>query len=537
MDKEYDFLKQFDKRMRFVGRFAVILSNIVRKSFYKDYGFENDESINVTFAVLLFIMEKSLREEMCTIDDIATFIDKMNIDIWHREKLIGGQRDFADKIINDVLTNNGAQMTFTCDSYDTDKSVERVIRIIGNKPDYDENKVRRTSYYLTEDGYSMLFSTLEVESSMRFTIDEMIFKIQMDKKDYEKAAESIKGVFSDIRAQAQKIKDNMMRIRQDALSYSIDDYKEILSGDMETLKKSQKEFEAYRENVSKRKEELKSIGINERDLDEKEINNLMSLETIEDYLMRSLTEQQKIIGLHFDLKNLYDRELEALSELRYIKRFSLRNEVYDKVIKNPEALSDIGIFMRPLFTRKPDKIYNPALAGILQRPIRKTEEKDNDTVLENGDGITYEERREMMRRRLMGCRRCLESILDIAFESAGRISFEEINDRAKSDSDIFNKIYSDVSVFKQVMVELINTGTYDIELMRKERKDEIIDTDDLAFHAGSEVLDLCDTKYLGIKKITIMKIPDEEKITIENVPDSDGNLHSVTCSDLNIRME
>ena len=73
--------------------------------------------------------------------------------------------------------------------------------------------------------------------------------------------------------------------------------------------------------------------------------------------------------------------------------------------------------------------------------------------------------------------------------------------------------------------------------MRKERKDEIIDTDDLAFHAGSEVLDLCDTKYMGIKKITIMKIPDEEEITIENVPDSDGNLHSVTCSDLNIRME
>ena len=76
---QYDFLKQFPKRMKNVGRYALLVENIIQKTTWRQYGFiKADEQINLTFAVLLYIMEQSLREETCTMDDIGAFIDNIN---------------------------------------------------------------------------------------------------------------------------------------------------------------------------------------------------------------------------------------------------------------------------------------------------------------------------------------------------------------------------------------------------------------------------------------------------------------------------
>ena len=69
---QYDFLSQFPKRMKSVGLYAVLLQNSIQKTTWKQYGFvKADEQVNVIFAVLLYIMEQSLKEEHCTMDDIS----------------------------------------------------------------------------------------------------------------------------------------------------------------------------------------------------------------------------------------------------------------------------------------------------------------------------------------------------------------------------------------------------------------------------------------------------------------------------------
>lgn len=73
---EYDFLKQFSKRMKIVGMFSTLIKNSWQKTTWKQFGFETmDEQVNMIYAVLLFIMEYSLREQPCTIDDISVFVD------------------------------------------------------------------------------------------------------------------------------------------------------------------------------------------------------------------------------------------------------------------------------------------------------------------------------------------------------------------------------------------------------------------------------------------------------------------------------
>ena len=75
---QYEFLKQFSKRMKHVGMYALLLQNSLAKQTWKQYGFmKTDEQINMIFAVMLYIMEQSLREESCTMDDIGYALGKV----------------------------------------------------------------------------------------------------------------------------------------------------------------------------------------------------------------------------------------------------------------------------------------------------------------------------------------------------------------------------------------------------------------------------------------------------------------------------
>ena len=105
---QYDFLKQFEDRMRHVGRYVRLITASSQKQIWKDSGFETvDAQMNVLFAVLLFVMEESLKEEICTIDDITAFLDGLNKDYLHRPMGYEECHALCDFIINTILSNDG----------------------------------------------------------------------------------------------------------------------------------------------------------------------------------------------------------------------------------------------------------------------------------------------------------------------------------------------------------------------------------------------------------------------------------------------
>ena len=59
--------------MKNVGLYALIIQNSAQKTIWKQYGFQKlDEQLNMIFAVMLYIMEQSLKEESCVMDDIGS---------------------------------------------------------------------------------------------------------------------------------------------------------------------------------------------------------------------------------------------------------------------------------------------------------------------------------------------------------------------------------------------------------------------------------------------------------------------------------
>ena len=334
---QYEFLKHFPRRMKHVGAYALLFANSSQKTIWKQYGFlKLDEQVNVIFVLLLYLMEQSLKEENCTIDDIGAYMDSLNMRYFGKNMSYEDCKSLGDFIINVVLSNEGKAMYF--DGYDFEERAYRTMNIsyVANRIVYVDSEVRRTSYYLTEDGYNLLLSTLEIENNMKITIHEMIFRMHLEKQSYDRAVDDIKNVFNLLRIQLQKIEEAMGRIRRNALSYSVADYESVLEANLDTISDTKQKFLGYRELVKARARELEEMNLNVRRLDEKEEEKLRNLSVIESYLNRTIDEHQKILSSHFDLKALYTRELEQLSQMSFIRRFSLRSDLYEKILEHPK---------------------------------------------------------------------------------------------------------------------------------------------------------------------------------------------------------
>lgn len=535
---QYEFLKQFSKRMKHVGMYALLLQNSLAKQTWKQYGFmKTDEQINMIFAVMLYIMEQSLKEESCTMDDIGAYIDNLNSNYFQKNMSYDDCKKLGDFIVNIVLSNEGRAMYF--DGYDFEDRAYKIMNVsyIANRIIYVDEGIKRTSYYLTEDGYNLMLSTLEIENNMKLTIHEMIFKLHLEKQSYDKAVDEIKNVFNFMRIQLQKIEEAMLRVRRNALSYSVADYEALMLENMATIGDTKEKFMGYREMVKQRALELEQQNINVRKLNVEEEEKLENLHIIEGYLNRTIDEHQKILNSHFDLKLLYDRELQSLAQMSLIQRFSIRTELYDKVLENPQTLENLDIFLRPLFHQEIPKIYNLNKSMELQRPIRKKVEEDTDELLDFDEEQWQEELERKKKEKLKRYEDSLAFIIDEALKNA-RLTLAELKDILQQDEQAQKVCIPTIDVFKEIMVELIRNREISIETLRKE-KSEYITEQANDFQLNDMLLGLTEdsASRRRIKRIFVERLGDGAVVEFEHVRDELGNEKTIRCTNVIITLE
>lgn len=537
---QYEFLKQFPRRMKHIGLYALLIGNSHQKTTWKQFGFDSlDEQMNLVFAVLLYLMEQSLKEENCLMDDIGAYIDTLNTTNFEKPLSYEDCRSLGDYIVNAILSNNGLPMYFQ--GYDFEKREYQRMNIsyVANRIVYLDTEVKRTSYYLTDDGYSLLLGTLEIENNMKLTIHEMIFKMHLEKQSYDKAVDEVKNIFNLLRMQLQKIQEAMGRIRRNALNYSVTDYQSILGENMDTIRDTRQQFLEYRDLVKARAAQLEEEQINVHKLDEKEEENLENLRIIENYLNRAIDEHQKILNSHLDLKALYTKELEELSQMSLIRRFSLRSELYDKILENPEGLGRMDCFLRPLLIQAPGKIYNLNKAFEPQQSLkRKTEEDSREQI--DFDEEAWQKEQELLRmQKLEKYRRCLGFLIDRLMKN-GEFQLSDCRDELIDEPQKLPQLIPTVEIFKEIMVELIKSREIDIAALRKERSEFIQDSSG-GFQLNEMLLQLLDEEGSAgrgdIRMLFIDRVKDSAAVTFDKVSDEQGNLRAVRCSDILFRAE
>ena len=534
---QYEFLKKFPRRMKNVGLYAVIIQNSSQKLSWKQYGFTKfDEQINLLFEVLLYIMEQSLKEEKCTMDDIATYIDTINVQYLRKDISYEQCHQLGDFIVNTVLSNEGRPMYFGGYDFEKNEYEEMHISYVANKIVYVENEVRRTSYYLTDDGYNLLLSTLEIEDNMKFNTHEIIFRLHLEKQSYDKAVNDIKNVFNLMRIQFQRVQEAMRQIRRNALSYSVDEYEEVLVGNLNTITDTKKKFQEYKTVIQERVKDLEEENINIRKLSKKEQQDLNNLRVIEEYLTRVLDEHQKILNSHFDLKILYTEELERLSQARLIQRFSMRRDLYDKVLKQADTLENMDMFLRPLFNRNPEKIYNLNKAFYYEKSVNAGMEKDTEEEVDFDEEAFRREKEEKLQKKLLVYEKSLQYLLEKA-SVTGEVSLGQLKDRLDIYPEEKEIFIPNVDVFKEIMVELIRNRTIDIATLKKERREYIQEQPD-GFQLNEMILKLVEEQLENndITSIEVERLENEEAITFSEIKDEENRRKTIRCSNVLIRL-
>ncbi|MCT8975909.1 hypothetical protein N4T77_04800 [Clostridium sp. CX1] len=523
-------------RMKKIGAYALLFRNSIAKGTWKRYGFEEGyEQDNLIFSVLLYIMEQSLKEELCTIDHIAVFIDEVNN--LHFKKGISYEecRELSEFIVNTILCDEGNAMYFKAYNFKEGQYKDINISFIRNKMEYIEG-VRRVSYSLTDDGYSLLLSTLEIEENLKITIHEIVFKMHLEKASYDKAVDDIKNIFNMLRIRVQSMEDAIRKIRENPLAYSTEEYKAMMSGNLELLSSTKKQFIIHRETVNEKINEFIEHDIHIKELTKEEEENLNNLKIIEKYLSRTIDEDQRVLKKHFDLKEVYGKELENISKMSLIERFNFRTEVYDKILDNPNKLEDIDIFLRPLFRMQQRKFYNINKALEYQKVIRKVEIEEDEELSFDEKALTEAENKKKLER-LEKYKGVIEVVLELAI-TRGKITLGEINSLIKESQVLMNTLIPTVEIFREVIIELLKNRTIDIAEIREERKNSV-ESGEIEFQLNKSILEIIDanSSFKKIAKITVEKALDNEDVKLEGLLNENGDIKNFICSDISIEIK
>lgn len=527
-----DFLNQHHIRMKKIGAYSILFRNSISKRTWDKYGFiEGYEQDNLVFSVLLYIMEESLKEEICTIDDIGEFIDEIN-SIYYKKSISYEEcKELAEFIVNVILCDEGKAMYFKALNYKKVEYEDINVSFLKNEVKYIEG-VRRVSYSLTDEGYELILSTLEVEESLKLTIQEIIFKLHLDKASYDKALDDMKNIFNNMRRRVQKMEDDIRRIKESPLTYSVDEYKLMMEGNIEILNENKKKFLAHKLAIEEKIEFFEEKDIHIKDLNEEEMENLMNLRVINEYLGRTIDEEQRILKSHFDLKRIYGEELENISKMSLIERFDIKKEVFNKILENPNKLENIHLLFSSLFTRNPDKNYNLNKAFQFQQPVRAKDNEDDEEILSFNEEDVIEAENKKKLERIEKCNKIIELILEFACEKE-KITLSEINNKISESEVLKDVLIPTVEIFREVIIEMLKVRDIDIKELQEERKTSI-DNNEIEFQLNKSIIEIIETNDLlsKVSEIKINKVEFGEDIKLEHVKDENGDYKNFICSDI-----
>lgn len=533
---QHEYLRNFARRMKHIGRYALLIGNSGQKAIWKNYGFtEEAQQLTMVIAAMLFVMEKSLRYENCTLDDITVYLDDLNTQYFHKPMSYEDCRQLGDFIINTVLCNDGIPMYYQAYDFETMAEQKLHISYISNKVVYLENEVRRTSYELTDEGYDFLLGTLEIEDNMKLTIQEMVFQLHMEKQSYDKALDDIRQMFARMRGQVQKIQDAMRRIRRNALSYNVEDYETIMQGDLDTIAEIRQKLQGYRQTVRKRIAEIDQLRETGQEIEN--VAKLDDLQEIDRYLKLALEEYQKIMHNHYDLKFLYREELENMAAMSLVQRYSLRTEIFDKVMQNPQALEKLDYLLRPLFNQPPGKQFDLWLALVPQRRRVANEEEASTETLDFDEEAWLREQEAKRQAKNQRYEASLRCILQAA-NPTGHITLREIQQLIEKGDLPLHELIPNISVFKEIMIELIRQNILEIAKLRQEQASFLQDEND-SFSLSRCILKLLyeNEQWKHIGRIVVARIPAAPPVVFTGILTEQGEKRKIVCSDVDIYLE
>ena len=522
----YDFLNNFKQRMKNVSSSALLHRSIVYKdTLSSTFGFtEYDEQVNLVYLLLRYIMDRSLKEEYCTLDDMAVFLEEINLEYFKKDINRDSYVSLANFIVNEIVLNDGNMTFFNCLNPDKKEFNKVYVQLIGHKRTRESNMA---TYYLTDEGYNLLLSTFEFEDNMNLTVQELIFKTSLENKDYDKALNDVKNIFALSKKQVQLLLDNIVRIKENIMTFTAEDYEKSIQDSIKVIKEQDDKFKAHKEEIEKRERDLRVLHLEKEDsLDNEEkaeiFNKLEKLGEIKKELSKITFEHSKIINVHFEFKDVYTKAL--LSSIEYSKKemINIKEDVEDLIIKDLSNLDLIPMLMSPLYIKSINKEYNLMASLIPQKEKQSVVESSTEVSL-CMDETEYLKEKEEKERKNKEKNDRYKNVIRVLFNHGvnNKLQFKlsDILDYLNNEEnkDNYNLLIPDIYILREVLIELLFMKEFTIEQLKKDIKKITKDSNgEFSFEPLRIIVDLVNEEkdFKLINAVKIKKPKDKEMINI-----------------------
>ena len=317
------YLEGFSKRMELTSCIASILQR-KGKSTSIEVLFETNELDNIIFSVLIHIMERSLTEgSKCTLDDIEDFIAKI-LPLYQKNIHGNELHTLTQYIVKDILLNSSTVDPFEYHymDYTTGKMMVHRIRLISDMVD-DDNIV---CYYLTPQGFDMLFRSKEVDEALGFELEEIRLEKLIQRGNYKDATSQSYTLIRMLNEKSTELDLFEKQLHNDVHSTSGEEYEHLIKSVSDTLNSEHDTMKSIKETIGKA---FEHISASTRKSEETAAAKV-ELYRIEENVDTILLKQRELLVKARNLRNIYLKIIDETLSVKKSKTFDI-----EKVLLQP----------------------------------------------------------------------------------------------------------------------------------------------------------------------------------------------------------
>lgn len=488
-----ELLEGFEKRMKFVNVIKYIKKHGFTDEIKESFPEDQDLMDNLVVAVLVFIMDSTLRYgEKCTKKDISRFLREMS-------EIYGYPAEKADilaeYIMIDILRNGGKPVDFNI--------------YISNKQDFEKKGTiilndDNGCYTLTDDVYEFLFRTKEIDTELEFSVSR--FKLQefIKRGNYSKALSQSNELVSMVRRLRGKMDNFMLRCKTNISKVSVDEYDELIKQVESAFEEGSNQMNKIRSTVSVQLNAIIDSAnsgtiIANAENTEREINKILNNIDI------VISEQTRIYNKKFSMGKSYADILESDFTDMLSKRFDFEKTILEPMQKvKTNGIESLSKLFVPLNKPRFPRYFSiESFYAIQKRLCDEAGTEFVDLTVGDEQVITAEEIRNKR----------YTAIINALFTYIGVSEDLKFSGFVKSLSrEILSEFCQDNSL-PDVMLKLYYIGVIDIENWKNSEKNIIVPSGefDLAY-CLSELSD----ELLNIKQIRIDRLNELCEFTIDD---------------------
>lgn len=503
----YDFLENYHQRMEQVAIHHFLNIQAGTREELRIEGLARGHALNLIMQSLCFIMEKSLREEVCEVKDLGAFLSRI-ISVQHFGEIAYEEvntEELADYFIKGLFQNRGKPYYFETYNFRDNKPVNVMVRLIEDYPVMVDGK-EVFAYRLTSQGYAFLFGTLEVEEAMQVSFEQLRLQYAIKKRNFGSAKESVDNLFNLNRKQIQKLREYIRGIKEDISGFTIEAYEQTYQGTFDTLQEQKDKHEELYRLIEHTREQYMQEFDGKEDLSI--LDELSKIDYIRSRLHQLLGEQVKLFMQQQTLSQVYQEAIDNVLFIGFENRMNLERDILERMEESPESLYGMAAFLRPLMLPDFDKIFNLNQAYSSQKIELEEELATNREMYLNSE-VDGEEQAAHLQHliEIQGHYRAMvKKILD------GLIS----SDQGRCHLGIFlDEPVASVELLRTMLIQLNNDRRVEFQVMIEQLKSQVWTLSE-AFHMGYTLSELMgeNPAYGKIKGLLIARTAGKEMVVI-----------------------